>query len=66
MIRLNEGKEAELIRWLRECYQLFEDTYGNADKRSIKEQRALAMGLLKYKNIEDALEELDDILVLVG
>lgn len=51
LIEEHEQDKEQGIHWLRECYQLFEDTYGNADKKSIKEQRALATGLLKHKFI---------------
>jgi hypothetical protein len=44
-------------------YQIFEDTYGNADKKSIKEQRTLATVLLNCKKIDESLDEFDDILV---
>lgn len=33
-----------------------EETYGNADKRAIKEQRTLASGLLSLKRIEESLD----------
>ena len=53
------------IETLKKKYQIFEDTYGNADKRSIKEQRNLVTALLKYKKIEESLEECEDILVML-
>lgn len=36
-------------------YQVFEDTYGNSDKKSIKEQRNYATALLKHKKIDEAI-----------
>ena len=44
---------------------VFEDTYGNADKKSIKEQRNLVTALLKYKKVDESLEECEDILVFM-
>lgn len=37
------------IETLKQKYQVFEYSYGNADKRSIKEQRNLVHALLKHK-----------------
>ena len=53
----------KVIETMKERFQIFEDTYGNADKRTIKEQRALATVLLNFKRVDDALDEFDDILV---
>lgn len=37
---------------MKERFQIFEDTYGNADKKAIKEQRALATALLNFNKID--------------
>ncbi len=46
----------EWINALKNKYQIMEETYGNADKRAIKEQRTLASGLLSLKRIEESLD----------
>ena len=49
------GDTEKYILALKSRFQVFEDNYGNADKRSIKEQRALATILLNCKKIEESL-----------
>lgn len=56
----------EYIATLKLKYQVFEDTYGNSDKKSIKEQRNLVAALLKNRKVEESLEESEDILVCMS
>ena len=46
----------EYISVLKLKYQVFQDTYGNSDKKSIVQQRNLAKALLQLRKIDDSLE----------
>jgi hypothetical protein len=49
---------------LKRRYNVIENILGFRDKRCIKEKRHLASAYLKYGKINEAEEELEDILVI--
>jgi hypothetical protein len=49
---------------LKRRYHVIENILGFRDKRCIKEKRHLASAYLKYGKINEAEEELEDILVI--
>lgn len=46
------GNTIKHLEILKLRFQVFEDTYGNADKKTIRQQRTIATVLLKYEKID--------------
>ena len=55
------GEFDKEIEALTSKYELLEELYGHADKRTLKAKRTIAMTLLKREKHKEAIEELEEV-----